>query len=115
MRLGHNNGPPLDDGPLTMDEAQKLRSVDLRPSMVQRYAGRGSPLRPIVALGQLGPLGRWALLSCGHWREIRDYDLIPIRRDGRKQPTKARCGCCRLGYLPDPADLATVAKFLKPA
>lgn len=100
--IGHNGGPALEA--LTLDEAQELDRVQLRPSHVQRHAGAGSPLRAIVAIGRPGPIGRWTLLACGHWREIRDFDIMPAM--GRRRPISARCGCCRLGYLPAPADLA---------
>jgi hypothetical protein len=94
MTIGHNQGPPL--GGLSLDEAQELADVRLRPSYVQRYAGPGSPLRSIVAVRSGDSFGRWVSLSCGHMRAIRDWDLMPVM--GRKRPSAARCGCCRLGY-----------------
>jgi hypothetical protein len=99
----HNGGPPLEDA-LTLQEAQTLPDIQLRPSYVQRYAGAGSPLRPIVGLGRHGSFGQWTLLKCGHWREIRDYNIAPAL--GRNRPKASRCGCCRLGYLPTPEDKA---------
>jgi hypothetical protein len=94
---------------LTLEEAQQLECVQLRPSHVQRHCGAGSPMRPIVGVGRLGPIGTWVLLDCGHWREIRDYNIAPML--GRKRPVQARCGCCRLNYLPRPSDLVRVAEL----
>jgi hypothetical protein len=87
-------------GGLTLDEAQALPTVQLRPSHVQRYAGAGAPLRRIVGVCGHGAIGRVVLLACGHHREIRDWTIMPLM--GRERPVQARCGCCRLGYLPDP-------------
>jgi hypothetical protein len=95
---------------LTLEEAQELDRLELRPSHVQRYAGAGSPMRAIVGVGGLSCFGTATLLECGHWREIRDYALMPLM--GRKRPTKARCGCCRLGYLPRPSDTVRVAELV---
>ena len=95
---------------MTLEEAQQLDRLELRPSHVQRYAGAGSPMRRIVGVAGQGCVGTYVLLSCGHWREIRDYLIMPAM--GRKRPTSARCGCCRLGYLPRPADTARVAELL---
>jgi hypothetical protein len=113
--FGHNGGPLLSEkiGPWrTQDEAQADPDVRRRPSYLQRNAGPGAPLRNIVGLGGLGVIGRWTLLECGHWREIRDYDLAPIL--GRKRPTKARCGCCRDRIEPRPDDAAKAAQFATP-
>jgi hypothetical protein len=63
-----------------------------------RHAGAGAPLRAITGLGGAGPVGRLVKLACGHWREIRDYDLMPLL--GRKRPVRARCGLCREGIEP---------------
>ena len=101
--IGHNNGPEICDG-LTLDEAQALEVVQLRPSYVQRYAGPGAPLREIVGVAGYGSFGRWVLLECGHYREIRDYGMQALT--GKKVPTKSRCGCCRLNYAPRAADVA---------
>ena len=62
---------------------------------LQRYPGRSAPLQAIVGLGDTGALGRWVLLECRHWREIRDYDLLPAL--GRRRPVHARCGLCAEG------------------
>jgi hypothetical protein len=95
---GHNAGPPLDEG-LSLAEAQALPKVQLRPSHVQRHCGPGSPLRPIVGVGEHG----WVLLGCGHWRQIRDWGITPPA----ERPRQSRCGCCRLGYQAHPADKRT--------
>jgi hypothetical protein len=63
---------------------------------LQRYPGPGAPLRTIMRLGPCGAFGRWVLLECKHWREIRDYEILPIL--GRKRPTRSRCGLCANGY-----------------
>lgn len=110
-RRGHNGGPRLDA--LTLAEAQDLDNVERRPSYVQRYCGSGSPRRAIVGIAGLDAFGRRVLLDCGHYRVIRDFDLMPAL--GRKPPTAARCGCCRLGYLAEPADLATVERLTRSA
>lgn len=91
--------------PLTLDQAQELDDVFLRPSHVQRYAGRDSPLQKVVGIGGHGPVGRLLLLGCGHWREIRDWDLGRLVGNKPEQ-RQARCGLCRLGYEPEPPDLA---------
>lgn len=83
---------------MNMDEAQALADVRRRPSYLQRYPGPGAPLRRIVGEGRLGPLGRWVLLECRHWREITHYDLLPV--EGKKKPVRARCGLCRDGIDP---------------
>jgi hypothetical protein len=88
--VGHNQGPPLDG--LSIAEAQELDTVQLRPSHVQRHAGPGSPLRRITHIA----MHDWVLLDCEHWRYIRDFNIMPTM--GRKRPSSARCGCCRLGY-----------------
>lgn len=80
---------------LTLAEAQALPSIRKRPSYLQRYPGPNAPLREIVHVGHLGSFGRWVLLECDHWREIRDYDLLPLM--GRPKPKKSRCGLCRDG------------------
>ena len=108
---GHNGGPPIDDL-VSIDEAQQRADVQRRPSYLQRYAGAGAPLMSIVGLGRQGCLGRWVLLRCGHWREIRDYDLLPAL--GRSRPQHARCGLCRERIAPAAADLAE-AERLAPA
>lgn len=105
--VGHNGGPQLDA--LTLAEAQELETVRLRPSYVERYCGPGSPARRIVGVAGCGPVGRRVLLECGHMREIRDYDFMPLLK--RKQPTSARCGCCRLNYLAEPARLAEAERL----
>jgi hypothetical protein len=43
-------------------------------------------MREIVHVGHRGIIGRSVLLECDHWRELRDYDLIPLM--GRRKPTK---------------------------
>ena len=100
-------GPPpkgaTPEPNMTLEEAQEIKPFQLKPSFVQRYCGPGSPKWHIVGIGEAGQLGRWVLLSCGHWRELRDYDVQPAL--GRKRPRRAGCGCCRLGYVPNPADL----------
>jgi hypothetical protein len=83
---------------MKMDEAQALPDVGRRPSHLQRHPGPGAPLRRITAEGRLGPIGRWVLLECGHWREIIHYDLLPL--EGKKKPARARCGLCRDGIEP---------------
>jgi hypothetical protein len=110
--FGHNGGPKIVDR-LTLAEAQELPDVDRRPSHVQRYSGKGSPLRAIVALGAYGSVGRFVLMECGHWKDSRAYgaDGFWAVSVGRKLPTKTRCGCCRLGYLPSPVDVETVRAF----
>lgn len=104
--IGHNSPP------MTLDDAQKLAKVTLRPSHVQRHCGPGSPLRQIAGIGELGSIGRWVLLACGHMREIRDYDLYPSM--GRPKPRWARCGCCRLNYLANDDDVAEAKRLLTP-
>ena len=110
--IGHNGGLPLRDL-ITLEEAQQRAEVQRRPSYLQRYAGPGSPLVEIVGVGGLGPLGRFVLLRCGHWREIRDYDLLPII--GRAHPERARCGLCHEGIAPAAADLETAARLASPS
>jgi len=108
VNRGSNGGPALDDDAWrTLEEAQADPDVHKRPSHLQRYCGPGSPAHAIVGLGELGALGRWALLACGHWREIRDWDLMPAM--GRKRPTKARCGCCRMQIKPRARDVQAAA------
>ena len=111
-RDGHNGGPPLEDL-VTLEQAQQHPQVQRRPSYLQRYAGPGAPLVDIVGLGGLGVFGRWVLLRCGHWREIRDYDLLPLL--GRAHPVRARCGLCREGIAPAAADLETALRLSPPA
>lgn len=96
---------------LRLAEAQALPDFKLRPSHVQRHCGSKSPLRRIVGVGKLGVIGRWALLDCGHWREIRDYDLQPAL--GRKIPRRAACGCCRLNYQPEALDKAHAEMLIR--
>ncbi len=108
---GHNGGPPIDER-VSIGEAQQRADVQRRPSYLQRYAGADAPQRSIVGLGSQGCLGRWVLLGCGHWREIRDFDLLPAL--GRSQPQRARCGLCRERIAPAAADLAE-AQRLAPA
>jgi hypothetical protein len=108
MTIGHNGGPQL--GGLSLAEAQERPEVHLRPSHLQRYAGQGAPMRRIVGVGDgHGAIGQPVLLACGHWREIRDWAIMPLM--GRKRPTQARCGCCRLGYLPSASGVARVAEL----
>lgn len=99
--IGHNQGPPLTDG-LTLDEAQELPQVHLRPSHVQRYCGKKSPLRRIVGCGGHGIVGFMVLLECGHWRDVFNLDIRIML--GQRRPESARCGLCRLGYVPDGND-----------
>jgi hypothetical protein len=61
-------------------------------SLNQMYSGRTAPLRLIVGVGDQGVVGQWVLLECGHWRQIRDYNIMPAM--GRKRPVRARCGPC---------------------
>jgi hypothetical protein len=63
---------------MKMEEAQALPHVACRPLHLHRHPGPGAPLRRIVAEGRLGPIGRWVLLECQHWREIVHYDLLPL-------------------------------------
>lgn len=111
--IGHNGGPALCEA-LTLAEAQELPQVSLRPSYVQRYSGPGAPLRAIVGLGGYGAIGRWVLLACGHWRESRGHGadgLAAYLNNGKAYPKSARCGCCRLGYLPNAKDVEQVARL----
>jgi hypothetical protein len=87
------NGTPVIPG-LTIEQAEALRSWKLRPSYVQRNPGPGSPMRVIKdVLHATGDHGRMVRLVCGHYRDIREYDL-------HNKPKSARCGCCKLGYEP---------------
>jgi hypothetical protein len=61
-------------------------------SQKQIYSGTSAPLRGIVGLGDHGGVGRWVLLDCTHWKQIRDFDIMPAM--GRRQPVRARCGLC---------------------
>lgn len=110
-RAGYNGGPPLDGGGLSLDAAQELAAVYLRPSHVQRHCGSGSPARKIVYHGKLGPIGRWLLLECGHWREVRDFQLRQCL--GLPLPKRSRCGCCRLGYRPTEIDRRTAERLTR--
>lgn len=80
---------------LSLSEAQELPDVRKQPSYLQRYPGPNAPMRAIVGVGRHGPVGRFVLLECDHWREITSYDFLPLM--GRKRPVKARCGLCRDG------------------
>jgi hypothetical protein len=86
---------------IDIEEAQQLADVQKRPSHLARYPGPGAPLRPIIAEGHLGPIGRWVLLECRHWREIIHYDLLPV--EGKKKPVRERCGLCRDGITCPPS------------
>lgn len=67
-------------------------AVGLRPN-ARTYSGGTAPLRTIEGVGDAGPVGRWVLLECGHWRQIRDYDIMPLLN--RKRPLRARCAVCQ--------------------
>ena|SRR5690349_10494584 len=114
-RLGHNGGPPLDDARIepswlfSMDEAQAREDVNLRPSMLQRYAGTNSPKRLIVGYLGVGSLGAWLLLECGHPKDVRDWHTK--RALGKPTPTHVRCGCCRERIKPDDRLLAEVERL----
>ena len=61
-------------------------------SQRQIYSGPSAPLREIVGVGDLGAVGQWVLLACTHWKQIRDYHIMPAM--GRRRPLRARCGLC---------------------
>jgi hypothetical protein len=86
------NGAAVLPG-LTIEQAQALRDLRLRPSHVQRHPVPGSPMRTILSVHDATKYGRMVRLVCGHDREIRDYDL-------HNKPKSARCGCCKLNYGP---------------
>jgi hypothetical protein len=94
-----------------MAEAERESDLSRRPAQLARYAGPGAPLRRIVGLGGSGAIGKRVLLLCGHWREIRDWEVMPLL--GRQRPASARCGLCRAHIRPRPADAAQAAEFAR--
>jgi hypothetical protein len=87
------NGTPAIPG-LTIEQAEALRNPKLRPSYVIRHPVPGSPMRAIKDVFQATRgYDRMVRLVCGHYRDVRDYDL-------HNKPKSARCGCCKLNYEP---------------
>ena len=105
----HNGGPALVDHAMTLEAAQQLEDVQLRPSYVQCYAGPGAPKQAIVGRGSAHPVGQAVLLACGHFRIIRDWGILPAM--GRKRPQRAACGLCRLRYAPRQCDADEVERL----